>query len=278
MSSPLHAREAFPFSSRGDMPGAALLLRPCAGATLPASPAGRLSPAAAFLAFFKSAHGAVLPFGFSRRRFSVLPRGHLPGAALPLRPCADAAIPASPAGQVVASLAAAFYRFLKSAPCADLRVWQKRTVCGFAFLSALPCLADEPCSRNVVMLDVASGGLLGALATAVIVWLNNQRKRDSEADRQPPLGEDVAKTYATKDELSSCQTTCIKDINDIRAQLLDIDKKAEDRSRGTHSRIDKIFIAQEQTNKALGTLTGIMIGKGLVPFHPVLPTTTITEK
>ena len=277
MSSPLHAREAFPFSSRGDMPGAALLLRPCAGATLPASPAGRLSPAAAFLAFFKSAHGAVLPFGFSRRRFSVLPRGHLPGAALPLRPCADAAIPASPAGQVVASLAAAFYRFLKSAHGAVLQLWQIRTVCGFAFLFALPCLAEEG-ARNVVMLDVASGGLLGALATAVIVWLNNQRKRDSEADRQPPLGEDVARNFVMKEEFTRCQTTCRKDITDIRDKLADIDKKAEDRSRGTHARIDKIYIAQEQTNKALGTLTGIMVGRGIAPMHPVLPDNIVTEK
>jgi len=197
--------------------------------------------------------------------------------AASLRPCADATIPASPAGRVVASLAAAFFLILKSAHGAVLQLWQIRTVCGFAFLFALPCLAEEG-ARNVVMLDVASGGLLGALATAVIVWLNNQRKRDSEADRQPPLGEDVAKTYATKNELSSCQTTCIKDINDIRAQLLDIDKKAEDRSRGTHARIDKIYIAQEQTNKALGTLTGIMIGRGIAPMHPVLPDNIVTEK
>ncbi|MGI6390206.1 MAG: hypothetical protein ACOX7Q_08405 [Kiritimatiellia bacterium] len=142
---------------------------------------------------------------------------------------------------------------------------------------ALPCLAEEG-ARNVVMLDVASGGLLGALATAVIVWLNNQRKRDAEADRQPPLGEDVARNFVMKEEFTRCQTTCRKDITDIRDKLADIDKKAEDRSRGTHARIDKIYIAQEQTNKALGTLTGIMVGRGIAPMHPVLPDNIVTEK
>lgn len=197
--------------------------------------------------------------------------------AASLRPCADATIPASPAGWVVASLAAAFFLILKSAHGAVLQLWQIRTVCGFAFLFALPCLAEEG-ARNVVMLDVASGGLLGALATAVIVWLNNQRKRDAEADRQPPLGEDVARNFVMKEEFTRCQTTCRKDIADIRDKLADIDKKAEDRARGTHARIDKIYIAQEQTNKALGTLTGIMIGKGLAPAHPVLPSATITTE
>lgn len=225
----------------------------------------------------KSAHGAVLKnlSLLSVRRAPVLPRG-MSGAAS-LRPCADATIPASPAGRVVASLAAAFFLILKSAHGAVLQLWQIRTVCGFAFLFALPCLAEEG-ARNVVMLDVASGGLLGALATAVIVWLNNQRKRDAEADRQPPLGEDVARNFVMKEEFTRCQTTCRKDIADIRDKLADIDKKAEERSRGTHARIDKIYIAQEQTNKALSTLTGIMVGKGLAPFHPVLPDNIVTEK
>jgi hypothetical protein len=97
-------------------------------------------------------------------------------AAAAVRGCCT--IPASPAGRVVASLAAAFFLILKSAHGAVLQLWQIRTVCGFAFLFALPCLAEEG-ARNVVMLDVASGGLLGALATAVIVWLNNHRKRDA---------------------------------------------------------------------------------------------------
>jgi len=148
-------------------------------------------------------------------------------------------------------------------------------VCAFAFpvkavalaacaLAALPCLADEPATRTVT-LDVAAGGTLGAFLAAVVMWLNNQRKQQ----RQPPLGEDVARTYATKEELARCQTVCRKDIDDIRNKIDENDRKAEDRARGTHSRIDKIYIAQEKANKALGMLIGIMVGKGLAPASTV---------
>lgn len=210
---------------------------------------------------------------FSVRRVPVPRRGS--SGAASLRPRADAAIPASPTGRVTASPAAAFFRFLKSAHGALLRFCEKCTVCAFAFpvkaaaldacaLAALPCLADEPATRTVT-LDVAAGGTLGAFLAAVVMWLNNQRKQQ----RQPPLGEDVARTYATKEELTRCQTVCRKDIDDIRAKIDENDRKAEDRARGTHSRIDKIYIAQEKANKALGMLIGIMVGKGIAPASTV---------
>lgn len=154
-------------------------------------------------------------------------------------------------------------------------------MCAFAFpvkaaalaacaLAALPCLADDGGSR-IVTLDVAQGGALGSLLTAFSIWLINslRKQQQQQQQRQPPLGEDVARTYATKEELARCQTVCRKDIDDIRNKIDENDRKAEDRARGTHSRIDKIYIAQEKANKALGMLIGIMVGKGLAPAATV---------
>lgn len=144
--------------------------------------------------------------------------------------------------------------------------------CAFTLLTLavpLAAFADDAGSR-VITLDVAGGGALGAVCTALIMWLNNQRKQQ----RLPPLGEDVARTYATKDELSRCQTVCRKDIDDIRSKIDDNDKKAEDRARGTHARIDKIYIAQEKGNKSIGMLIGMLIGKGIAPASAASNLTT----
>ncbi len=114
------------------------------------------------------------------------------------------------------------------------------------------------------MLDVAQNGALGALVAAAVVWLNGKR-----SPRTPPLGEDVARTYASKDELTKCQAICRKDIESLRDSISENDKKAEDRARGTHARIDRSYVEQQKSTKALGMLIGIMVGKGLAPASTV---------
>lgn len=140
------------------------------------------------------------------------------------------------------------------------KIGKAHAACGLALL-AVPAFCAEAEPARIVTLDVAAGGTLGALCTAALMWLNAQRR----AQRHPPLGEDVARTYATKEELARCQATCRHDIDDIRSKIDENDQRAEDRARGTHARIDKLYLAQEKCNKALGMLIGIMIGKGFAP-------------
>lgn len=148
--------------------------------------------------------------------------------------------------------------------------------CGYALLlAALPlaALAADAEGSRVITLDVAGGGVLGGLCTAIVMWLNNQRKQQQQP-RTPPLGEDVARTYATKDELTHCRTSCRKDIDDIRAKIDDNDKKAEDRARGTHARIDALYRESQKMTKSLGMLIGIMVGKGIAPASTALTNET----
>lgn len=145
-----------------------------------------------------------------------------------------------------------------------MKTGKVHAACAFSvLLAALPlaALAADAEGSRVVTLDVAGGGVLGGVCTAIIMWLNNQRKQQ----RLPPLGEDVARTYATKDELLHCRTSCRKDIDDIRTKIDDNDKKAEDRARGTHARIDALYRESQKMTKSLGMLIGIMVGKGIAP-------------
>jgi hypothetical protein len=166
------------------------------------------------------------------------------------------------------------------APFASLSKFGKaHAACAFAILAAgVPALAlaDDSAgsARTVnVVLDVASKGSLGALVFALIAWLNAQRKerRDLNAkqrvsvDRQPPLGEDVARTYATKEDLSALDAKVSQDIAALRVSIKENDVRAEERARGTHKRIDAIYIEQLKNSKALGMLIGIMVGKGIAP-------------
>ena len=161
--------------------------------------------------------------------------------------------------------------------------------CAFAFcVLALPlaALAEGENKTVNVVLDVASKGALGAVCTALALWLNSQRvqrNQQQQLQRNPPLGEKVAETYATKDDLTSCRMFCRKDIEDLRVAIKDNDRQAETRSndlreaikendrqaearsKGTHQRTDAVYRESVKVNKAVGMLTGILIGMGKAP-------------
>lgn len=157
-------------------------------------------------------------------------------------------------------------------------------LCTFAILAStlpLAALAGESGSTTTVVLDVAKNGALGAFLAAAVVWLNGQYRQRSEAkqqqpERNPPLGEEAAKTYVTKGELERCQGVCRKDIIDLRAKIDANDEHAEKRSISTHRRIDELLICQQKTNKGLGMLIGIMVGKGIAPSS--MASATINEE
>jgi hypothetical protein len=185
---------------------------------------------------------------------------------------------ASPGGPFVRQLqrtaGAVFSLFRKSAHGALLTFPQKCTVCTFAFLTfPLAILAADldpsipPSRGQIISLDVAAGGTLAAVCTALVMWLTsqrNERKRSEcervKIDRTPPLGEDVARTYATKADLIALDTKVSSDISSLRASIADNDRRAEDRARGTHSRIDALYKEQQKVNRSLGMLTGVLIG------------------
>ena len=50
---------------------------------------------------------------------------------------------------------------------------------------ALPAVAAETEAGKVVTFDVASGGVLGSVATALIMWLNSQRKARMQVSPDP---------------------------------------------------------------------------------------------
>lgn len=50
---------------------------------------------------------------------------------------------------------------------------------------ALPVLAQEAATGKVITFDVASGGVLGSLVTAIIMWLNGQRKQRTQITPDP---------------------------------------------------------------------------------------------
>ena len=130
------------------------------------------------------------------------------------------------------------------------------TILLFALTATAAHAAEE--TRQIVTLDVVGGGALGALVAALIAWLNGQRR----APRNPPLGEDTARTYATKADLADLDKRVVADIASLRASVAENDAKAENRARGTHARIDTLYKESQRTNKSLGMLIGIMLGRG----------------
>ena len=169
------------------------------------------------------------------------------------------------------------------------KIGKAHAACAFALaLLALPlsAIAAETGETKTIILDVAAKGGLGAVCTAIILYLNNlriQRGQQQQLQRSPPLGEKVAETYATKDDLTSCRMICRKDIedlriaikendrqaearsNDLREAIKENDRQAEARSKGTHQRTDAVYRESVKVNKAIGMLTGILIGMGKAP-------------
>ena len=132
----------------------------------------------------------------------------------------------------------------------------------FVFLIFMPLAAraaDTAETPRAISLDVAAGGTLAALCGAATMWLMARRSR-AEAERQPPLGEDVARTYASKADLAALDYKVSRDIESLRQSIDDNDRRAEDRARGTHARIDVVYKEQQKVNRSLGMLTGMLVG------------------
>jgi beta-lactamase class D len=94
-----------------------------------------------------------------------------------------------------------------------------------------------------------------------------ERKRGEriKLDRQPPLGEDVARTYATKADLAALDAKVSADIGSLRLSIEGNDERAEKRAIGTHARIDALYKEQQKVNRSLGILTGILVGGKCAP-------------
>jgi hypothetical protein len=120
-----------------------------------------------------------------------------------------------------------------------------------------------------VTLDVLGGGVLASLVTALIMWLNASRQRERtlriEAERMPPLGEEAAKTYATKDELMRLEGAIRDEVSDIRKSIVAYDARDEKRAEATHRRIDTVVNAMTRNNRAIGVLIGIVGSKSKIP-------------
>ncbi len=167
------------------------------------------------------------------------------------------------------------------------RVFEKRTrvrfsIFAIAALAAPALLAAESgaeASPSVTFEQPLTGALVAALA-ALTTWLGvrsreerkAQEKVKVEQERLPPLGEDVARTYATKREVCDLEGRLTAEVGTLRTQIDGNDKtlrrlveendaKAESRARGTHARIDALQATNMKTNKAIGVLVGAIAVK-----------------
>ncbi len=149
-------------------------------------------------------------------------------------------------------------------------------LCFFAVAPALMIAAENSeTSPPTITFEDSMTKALVALITALTTWIVFRSREDKKAaekvkvdiDRTPPLGEDTARTYATKNELVAVEGKLSSDIKDLRSQINTNDttlrnliegndKNAEIRSRGTHSRIDTLYRTQNKTNRSLGVLIG----------------------
>jgi hypothetical protein len=111
--------------------------------------------------------------------------------------------------------------------------------------------------------DAGSQWLVGAAAAgaAILAWL----KIKDHGTRKPPVQEELYRDYVRREEFVQCQGICRKDSEAIRIQLAALDSKDEDRTRGTHARIDTLFRESQRTNRAVGKLLGVLIGQGKAP-------------
>lgn len=137
--------------------------------------------------------------------------------------------------------------------------------------AAISAAAPEPTITFSDVLTKAIVGLFAAATTWLTVRSHEEKRAEKnvkvELERNPPLGEESAKTYATKPELMIVETRLSGEIRDLRNQIDGNDKtlrqlieendqNAEDRARGTHARIDTLYRSQNKNNKSLGILIG----------------------
>ncbi len=162
--------------------------------------------------------------------------------------------------------------------CLSSQTAKPHAACAFAILVLavpLAALADDTGSTTTVVLDVAKNGSLGALITAAIFWLNSERKRrtaDAQSltpppppERNPPLGEDVARNYCLKSDLIDCRAICRKDIDGLRELIEEKDRSNEERIIGTHKRIDQVYKSLNKNNRSLGIIIGALFAQGKIP-------------
>lgn len=137
--------------------------------------------------------------------------------------------------------------------------------------AAISAAAPAPTITFESVLTKALVGLVAAATTWLAVHSREEKKAEQkikiEQERQPPLGEDTARTYATKKELGIVEGKLSGDIKDLRSQInnndmalrtliVENDKNAENRTIGTHARIDTLYRSQNKTNRSLGILIG----------------------
>ncbi len=85
------------------------------------------------------------------------------------------------------------------------------------------------------------------------------------SERTPPMPEEAAKTYATKQDLRELDMRLAADMARIRTEIAENDTKAEHRSVATHRRMDAVYRSLSKNNKSLGIIIGAMVTKGNLP-------------
>jgi len=99
------------------------------------------------------------------------------------------------------------------------------------------------------------------IVSALAAWLTSKANAEKKAQRQPPLGEDVARTYATKQELEQCRARCKGDVADVREDIRRLDKKLDESLVRVHSRIDDLGKNLASLNKTTGAILGFLKAK-----------------
>ena len=100
-----------------------------------------------------------------------------------------------------------------------------------------------------------------ALLSALIAWFTAKANAEKKAQRQPPLGEDVARTYATKQELEQCRARCKGDVSDVRGDLQRLEERFDAGLTRVHQRIDSQGKSLAEMNLTLGEIVGYLKGK-----------------
>lgn len=143
-------------------------------------------------------------------------------------------------------------------------------------VAAETSVAGSPSVTFTPALEDAIKAVLVGLCTWLAVRTREQNKAAEkvaavrvEMERTPPLGEDTARTYATKKELGNVEARLSGEVKDLRTQIDANDKtlrtlietndsNAESRAIGTHARIDSMQKSVVKTNRAIGILIGII--------------------